>query len=389
MKILLLHNYYQQPGGEDVVVAHEKALLESKGNDVRLFSAHNDTIKGIVGRFRTALDSIYCVHSKRELDKEICSFQPDIVHAHNLFPLLSPSVYGACKAHGIPVVQTLHNFRLICPNALLFRNGKTCELCVGKTVPWPAIQHGCYRDSHAGSAAVACMIATHGLGGTWRSSVDAYITLTNFSREKLIAGKLPSNRLFVKPNFLFTDPGRSSRAGDYALFVGRLSHEKGISTLLSAWARLRENAKLKIVGTGPLEGFVHEGAKNSSIQAIGHQTQEGVMNLIDGAAFVIFPSECYEGFPRVIVESFAKGKPVVASRLGSMAELIDHGRTGLLFEPRNAQALAETIEWMFANSRQVQTMGEAARVEFETKYTADRNYWQLMEIYARASHGHA
>ena len=385
MKILLLHNYYQQSGGEDAVVEQEKALLESKGHQVRLLAASNDAISNIRSRAKAALGTIYSRGSRVQVEKEIRSFHPEIVHIHNLFPLLSPSVYYACKAAGVPVVQTLHNFRLICPNALLFRDGKPCELCIGKKIPWPAIVHACYRESRAGSAAVASMLAVHGLIGTWNSAVNAYIALTSFSREKLIAGGLPADRLLVKPNFLYPDPGPGRSAQDFALIVGRLAPEKGIATLLSAWARLKPNRKLKIVGDGPLQSAVRAVVRNPQIELLGRQTKEAVLSVMESASFLVFPSECYEGFPRVIVESFAKGLPVVASRLGSMAELIDHGRTGLLFQPGDPQALADAVEWMFTHPAQLEQMSQAARSEFEAKYTADRNYEQLMEIYRSAS----
>jgi len=385
LKIIIAHNYYQQSGGEDAVVEQEKALLESKGHQVRLLVASNDAIGNIRSRAKAALGTIYSRGSRVQVEKEIKSFHPEIVHIHNCFPLLSPSVYYACKAAGVPVVQTLHNFRLICPNALLFRDGKPCELCIGKKIPWPAIVHACYRESRAGSAAVASMLAAHGLIGTWNSAVNAYIALTSFSREKLIAGGLPADRLLVKPNFLYPDPGPGRSAQDFALIVGRLAPEKGIATLLSAWARLKPNRKLKIVGDGPLQSAVRAVVRNSQIELLGRQTKEAVLNVMESASFLVFPSECYEGFPRVIVESFAKGLPVVASRLGSMAELIDHGRTGLLFQPGDPQALADTVEWMFTHPVQLEQMSQAARNEFEAKYTADRNYERLMEIYLYAS----
>jgi len=385
LKIIIAHNYYQQSGGEDAVVEQEKALLESKGHQVRLLTVSNDVISNIPSRAKAALGTIYSRGSRVQVEKEIKSFHPEIVHIHNCFPLLSPSVYYACKAAGVPVVQTLHNFRLICPNALLFRDGKPCELCIGKKIPWPAIVHACYRESRAGSAAVASMLAVHGLIGTWNSAVNAYIALTSFSREKLIAGGLPADRLLVKPNFLYPDPGPGRSSQDFALIVGRLAPEKGIATLLSAWARLKPNRKLKIVGDGPLQSAVRAVVRNSQIELLGRQTKEAVLNVMESASFLVFPSECYEGFPRVIVESFAKGLPVVASRLGSMAELIDHGRTGLLFQPGDPQALADAVEWMFTHPAQLEQMSQAARSEFEAKYTADRNYEQLMEIYRSAS----
>src|SRR5205823_2766786 len=159
--------YYQQPGGEDIAVEQEKGLLNSKGHEVRLLTASNDQIKGIPARVKAAMSTIYSVHSKKRVEEELCSFQPAIVHVHNFFPLLSPSVYYACRSAGVPVVQTLHNFRLLCSNALLFRDGKPCEQCVGKKLPWPGIVHACYRRSFAGSAALACMLTAHRVSGTW------------------------------------------------------------------------------------------------------------------------------------------------------------------------------------------------------------------------------
>lgn len=388
MKILLLHDFYQQAGGEDTVVEQEKNLLESNNNQVRLLTRNNDSIVTSWNRANAALTAIYSPHSKAIVAAEINSFRPDIVHVHNFFPLFSPSVYYACRQAGVPVVQTLHNFRLVCPSALLFRNGKPCELCLDKAVPWPGVLHACYRENRVASAVIASMIGVHHFCGTWHSAVNAYITMTQFSREKLIAGGLPPDRLFLKPNFVFPDPGkRSAENTGYALFVGRLSPEKGIRTLLSAWDGLAVRRNLKIIGTGPLEGVVRPACTSSSgIEFLGPQPPASVINFMKAANFLVFPSECYEGFPRVIVEAFAKGLPVLASQLGSMAELLGDQHTGRLFRPGDAQDLAEKIEWMFTHPVQVEQMSEAARQEFEAKYTAERNYEMLMKIYQHASH---
>ena len=387
MKILLLHNYYQQSGGEDAVVAQEKELLESKGHTVELLAADNRSIRGFRGSVKAALDTTYSCKAKVRVKHELNSFRPDVVHVHNFCPLLSPSVYYACREAETPVVQTLHNFRLICANALLFREGKPCELCLGKAVPWPAVMHACYRGSHAGSAVLASMLSVHRALGTWDSSVDIYIAMTNFSREKLVSGGLPAHHIFVKPNFVFPDPGNDRRANGFALFVGRIAPEKGIATLVSAWNQIGRRYKLKIVGNGPSSPQLLKPPSHVDIEILGAQNQQTVLNLMQSASFLVLPSECYECFPRVIVEAFAKGLPVIASRLGSMAELIDHGRTGLLFPPGNSQALAEAVEWMFTHPVQVEQMSRAARDEFEGKYTADRNYQRLMEIYQYALEG--
>lgn len=381
MNILLLHNYYQQPGGEDLVVQQEKAMLEAHGHAVELLTADNGHITGIKSQAAAAIGAIYSRRSRMLVEETIAESKPDIVHVHNFFPQWSPSVYYACTEARIPVVQTLHNFRLICPNALLFREGKPCEDCVGRKVPWPGVRNACYRDSHVGTAVLATMIATHRLLGTWQR-VDAYIALSEFARRKLIAGGLPSSRLFVKPNCLVPDPGSRTKSGDYALFVGRLSPEKGIKTLLAAWAHLPAR-KLTIIGDGPLRDVVEQ-TDNPNVEFIGPQSSEAVMATIGAAAFLVIPSQCYENFPRVIVEAFAKGVPVLGSRLGSIEELIDDGRTGILFAPGDARDLANKVEWLFANPEERRRMSDEARVEFETKYTAEQNYKQLMQIYCSA-----
>jgi glycosyltransferase involved in cell wall biosynthesis len=382
MKILLLHNYYQQSGGEDIVVQQEKALLEAHGHTVGLLTADNSRITGISSQAAVALNSIYSRRSRAQLEKKIISSKPDVVHVHNFFPQLSPSVYYACTKAKIPLIQTLHNFRLICPNALLFREGKPCEDCVGRTIPWPGIRNACYRGSHVGTAVLATMLTTHRLWGTWQV-VDAYIALSEFARRKLIAGGIPSSHLFVKPNCIVPDPGMRARSDDYALFVGRLSPEKGIKTLLAAWAQLPPR-RLKIVGDGPLRDVVEQ-TKIPNLEFMGPQSSEVVMGLIGAATFLVVPSECYENFPRVIVEAFAKGVPVLGSRLGSMEELIDDGRTGVLFRPGDVQDLANKAEWLFTHPDALRLMSDEARREFETKYTAEHNYKQLMQIYRSAT----
>jgi glycosyltransferase involved in cell wall biosynthesis len=382
MKILLLHNYYQQPGGEDLVVQQEKALLEAHGHTVDFMTANNRSINGLTSQATVALGSIYSRRSRAQVEQRIVDSKPDIVHVHNFFPQLSPSVYYACAEANVPVVQTLHNFRLICPNALLFRDGKPCEDCVGRTIPWPGIRNACYRDSHVGTAVLATMLATHRLLKTWEV-VNAYIALSEFARRKLIAGGVPSTHLFVKPNCLAPDPGMGARSNDYALFVGRLSPEKGIKTLLAAWAHLPAR-KLKIVGDGPLRDAVVQ-TNLPNVEFIGPQSSEAVMGLIGAAAFLVVPSECYENFPRVIVEAFAKGAPVLGSRIGSMEELIDDRRTGVLFRSGDAQDLANKAEWLFTHPDKLQLMSAEARREFETKYTAEQNYKQLMQIYCSAT----
>ncbi|MEO1297826.1 MAG: glycosyltransferase family 4 protein, partial [Cyanobacteria bacterium J06636_16] len=257
-----------------------------------------------------------------------------------------------------------------------------CEDCLGKLVPWPGIVHSCYRDSMAGSAVVATMLTTHRLMKTWLDQVDIFIALTEFSRAKLIEGGLPEHKVIVKPNFLDRDPGVGDGSGGYALFVGRLSPEKGIDTLITTWREHQIAPPLKIVGDGPLAEQVLQAAKSvANIEYLGRQPLEAVYDLLGAASFLIFPSQWYEGLPRTIVEAFAKGTPVVASQIGATTELIEHGRTGLLFEAGNRQDLAQKIDWAMAHPEKIVKMRREARAEFEAKYTSERNYQILMDIY--------
>ena len=379
----MVHNFYQQPGGEDVAVAQERVLLENQGHEVRLLTENNDRIAGLGARISAACNSIYSRSSGRTISKNIAEFRPDLVHVHNFFPLISPSAYFACERAGLPVVQTLHNFRIICPGATLFRSGHVCEDCLGRQVPWPGVRHKCYRENFIGSAAVATMISIHRQTGTWTNKISGYIALTQFARQKFISGGLPPAKLFIKPNFLLDDPGLGARDGNFALFAGRLSPEKGVRTLISAWKSLPRKYSLKIVGSGPLERELRSAiGERSSMEFLGHLPRESVYALMDHAQFLVVPSEWYEGFPVVVAEAFARGLPLIGSNIGSLAELIDHGRTGFLFQPGNAEELAVAVHHAFEHKDEMDSISQSARMEFESKYTARRNYESLMQIYS-------
>jgi glycosyltransferase involved in cell wall biosynthesis len=383
MKILLLHNRYQFAGGEDAVVEAEKNLLESNGHDVMLLEASNHDITGSLQKVNAAVSAIYSFYSKQRVIQVITEFQPNIVHVHNFFPLFSPAVYYACHQARVPVVQTLHNYRLLCLNAYLFRQGKVCEDCLGKPIPIPGIVNGCYKDSKTGSAIVAAMLSTHRTLQTWNRMVDSYIALTEFSRQKFIENNLPPEKIVVKPNFI-PNPGLGNGTGNYALFVGRLSPEKGINILLKAWKLIGNKLPLKIVGEGPLSSEVIQAAKeNDSIDYVGRKSPEEVYKLLQEAKFLVFPSMWYEGLPRTIIEAYATGTPVIASNLGSMSSLIKDGLTGLLFQPGNIQDLVNKIDWSLKNPEKITQMRSYARAEFEEKYTPEKNYQMLMEIYNR------
>jgi len=382
MKILFVHNRYQQAGGEDNVVAAEAKLLADHGHDVELWSVDNkDLPAGLPGKVKTALATSYSPASRAIASDKLRSFRPDVVHVHNFFPQISPSIYDACLDEGVPVVQTLHNYRLICPGAMLMRDGKICEQCIAGS-PYQAVWYGCYRGSNLGSLVVAHMVAQHRKQGTWQYKVNRFIALTNFAKSKFVEAGFPADKIAVKANFLHDPLQEAHRPNPtipgFVLFVGRISEEKGIKTLLQAWSALDNQSLLKVAGTGPLEALLQ--GKNN-IAALGTQTAVAISRLMQQAAFLVLPSEWYEGFPLVLVEAFAHGLPVLASRLGSMADIIKDGETGLLFEPGNPQELAEKAKWLLENPQQTQKLGENARRNFLAKYTAEQNYAELMEIY--------
>ncbi len=381
MKIVRVHNYYQQAGGEDAVVASELAMLKARGHAIVSHFVHNDAIEGM-SRLTVAGKTIWNHQSYRAMRELLRTHKPDVVHFDNTFPLVSPAAYYAARDAGVPVVQTLHNYRLLCVNAMLFRDGAVCEECVGRAIPWPGVKYGCYREDRKASAVVAAMLGIHRAMGTYRHSVDTYIALTEFARRKYIEGGLPAGKIVVKPNFLESDPGVGQGDGGFALFVGRLTEEKGIRLLVEAWRRIGDRLPLRVVGSGPLEDEIRGAAAGvAGIEWLGRQPLERVMEMMGQATCLVFPSTWYEGLPRTIVESFAKGTPVIASDLGAMADLIDHGRTGLKFCPGDAADLAQQVEGLMAGSNQLNQMRQAARSEYEQKYTADRAYEALMRIY--------
>jgi glycosyltransferase involved in cell wall biosynthesis len=379
MRLLLVHNHYQQPGGEDQVFSAEAELLESRGHEVDRFTVHNDQVKD-VGTARLALETVWNQTFYRSIRERIRKFRPDVVHVHNTLPLISPAVFHAAHAEKTPVVLTLHNYRLLCPNGLLLREGKICEQCVGRTVAWPGVVHACYRGSRGATAAVAAMLTTHRVLGTWTSQIDTYVALTDFARRKFMAGGLPGANIVVKPNFLNHDPGAGEHKGDYGLFVGRLSSEKGLDTLLDAWKHV--NIKLMIAGDGPdKEKIGRCGSHN--IQWVGALKKDRVLSFMKDAAFFVFPSIWYETFGLTILEAFATGLPVIASRLGSAAEIVEDGRTGLHFDPGDPADLAAKISWAIDHPEEMREMGRQARAEYELKYTAAKNYEMLISNYEK------
>lgn len=380
--MLVVHTQYQQPGGEDAVVAAEAALLREHGVRLESFILQNRDLEAMP-RWRQAQATLWNGRTCEELRAAIRKVSPDVVHIHNTFALASPAVVQAARSGGVPVVMTLHNYRLLCVNALLFREGRICEACVGR-LPWRGALYGCYRNSRPASAVVAAMLSFHRALGTW-DRVDRFIALTKFARGKFLAAGLPPDKVVVKPNFVHADPGPGDGRGGYALFVGRLSPEKGVGTLLRAWELLGGKVPLRIVGDGPLAAEVQRAAERlSGVEWLGLKEPQEVYDLMKAASFLVFPSEWYEGFPRVLAEAFAAGLPVVSTALGSQGALVDDGRTGLHFRPGDPEDLAAKVEWLLCHPTELARMRREARAEYEAKYTAERNYRMLMGIYAQA-----
>ncbi|MCZ7554734.1 MAG: glycosyltransferase family 4 protein [Anaerolineales bacterium] len=387
MKILMAHSRYRQPGGEETVFQQEVALLQDAGHEVLVYDRSNwESAEYPLWRKTTVpLRVIWAEDTRRELRVLLRAARPDIAHFHNTHYMISPAAYYACRDAGVPVVQTIHNYRLLCANGWFFRSAHVCEDCVGRTPPWPAVLHGCYRGSRVQTAVMATMLSAHRLLGTWQKQVHRYIALTEFMRDKLVAANIPREKIAVKPNFIHPDPGPGSGAGGYALFVGRLSQEKGLDVLLKAWEELADKLPLKIVGHGPL---AHEVQKKAgcltAVEWAGQQPRDSVLALMREATVLVFPSICYEGFPMVLVEAFACGLPVIGAALGNTQSIIEVGRSGLLFDPGNAQDLAAKIGWLLDHPAELARMRYGARATFEERYTAEANYVQLMQVYREA-----
>lgn len=374
IRVLVVHNAYQHRGGEDAVVESEIALLRSHGHAVETWYRNNDDVVGM-SSLSLARTTLWSTRTQHDLAAVVIRFQPDVIHVHNTFPLISPSLYWAAERAGVPVVQTLHNFRLMCLNALFLREGKVCEDCMGH-LPWRGVARACYRESRPASAALAGMLTLHRGLGTYQNKVARYIALNGFCRDKFIEGGLPADRVVVKPNFVdFAATLSSSRLG--FLFVGRLSAEKGMATLIAAMACLPDTV-LRVVGDGP-EAYLLKGV--AGVTGLGRLPSTVVREEMSRARALVVPSICYETFGLVAIEAFSCGTPVIVSRIGALAELVREGETGLLFEPGNSTDLADKMAWALTHPEEMMAMGRNARAQYEAEFSAEVNYRRLVEIY--------
>lgn len=381
IKVALVHNEYRHKGGEETVVANELELVKQKGHDSELYQVSSQAIKTGLDKMRTAMRLSYSKESKRSLKRFLQDFKPDVVHVHNWFPLLTPSIFDACLEFQIPVVQTLHNFRITCASGLLLRHGRVCEDCIGGS-PYRGAIHGCYQGSRLASLAVAKMISAHRNQDTWNRKISKFITPSVFAKTKFAEAGVREELIAVKPHFTF-DPfldnkvTQESRA-THALYIGRLSPEKGINTLLSAFQELGH--PLTIIGDGPLRTHV-EAASGSSITYLGAMTQKQISQQLLKAGFLVAPSECHETFGLAILEAFAHELPVVAANNSSFTELVVHHHNGIVFNAGNKEALKSAVTELVSSAPLRAQLSMNARKTYLAKYTPEKNYSALMSIY--------
>ena len=377
MRVLLVHNFYQIPGGEDSVVREELSMLRTGGVDVELFSVSNDDIKGTRASIAAALQVVYSPRARRALARKLTEFLPDVVHIHNFFPLLSPSILDACRDAGVPSVITLHNFRILCPGALLHPDPAMRERSLRHSCWW-TVPRKVYRNSVAGTLAVATMVELHKRTGTWKRKVDRFIALSDWAKGKFTEGGLPAERIVVKPSCVARPPAFGGVRQDGGLFVGRLDEQKGVDVLLRAWKDI--DYPLKIIGEGPLAGLVQQNASDRVVW-LGRQPQDVVQREMQAARFLVLPSIGHEMFPMTIVEAFSSGLPVICSDLPSLKALVTPGVTGSTFPPGDAAALAAQVRWAAANPSALDEAGARALATYDERYTREVSFNQLIAIY--------
>lgn len=389
MKIISVHNYYQNRGGEDQLFEDEAKLLEEHGHEIIWHTTHSDSIneRNLIG---VAVETLWNRRSHREMTDLIREHSPDVIHSVNTFPLFSPSIFHAARKLNIPLVATIQNYRYFCAQAMCYRNGKACEDCLGK-LPWRAVRHGCYKDSTAGSAVVSAMQLLHQKLGTWKKYVDVICVASEFSKGKMMQAGLEDRQMIIKPNFVPKDPGPQPGDGGYAVFVGRLSSEKGIQTLVECWRELNSRGiqvPLKIVGDGPESEMVRMLAEDvPSVDWVGLVPNEEVYRVVGEANCLIFPSTGYESLPKTLIESMAVATPVVGSDIGSIPEVVLENETGHLFPAGDSNAMAACVLKFFTESGQPTPRPEMrgnCRSLFEKRYTRESNYEQLIQIYHEA-----
>jgi glycosyltransferase involved in cell wall biosynthesis len=377
MRVLLVHNFYQIPGGEDSIVREELSLLKNNGVDVELYSVSNDDIRGTLATIATALQVVYNPGARRALSKKLAEFLPDVVHIHNFFPRLSPSILDACRDAHVPSIITLHNYRILCPSALLYPEEMFRERSLAHSCWW-TVPKAVYRNSVAGTLAVSAMVEFHKRTLTWARKVDRFIALTNCAKQMFMHGGLPAERIVVKPNCTARPPAFGGLRRFGGLFVGRLDEQKGVPTLLQAWKDI--DYPLRIIGDGPLSELVERNASDH-VSYLGRQPRDVVQREMQAAKFLVLPSTGQEMFPVTALEAFSSHLPVICSDLPSLKELIEPGVTGLTFPSGDAVALAAQVRWAVSNPSTLDELGGRAHAIYEERYTPEVNFNRLIGIY--------
>lgn len=390
MRVMLGHNFYASatPSGENSVFEAERTLLLEREHEVSVYERRSDDIrgKGALGLLKGALATPWNPWTARDLEKRLREFRPEVVHVHNTFPLISPSIFHAVGKRAARVL-TLHNYRIFCPAAIPMRRGRVCTECLDRRSPLPALRYGCYRNSRLATLPLALGVALHRALGTWADQVDAFIALSEFQRDLLVAAGLPAHKIHLKPNFYpgSPEPLAWSARSPYLVFAGRLSAEKGVRTLLAAWKLWGEHApELRIVGDGPLRPELERMAQGLPVSFTGQLAEKDAQAQIAQARLLILPSECFEGFPMVIREAFAFGTPCAVADLGPLPSIVRHGGSGLVFQPGAPEALLQVVRDAWQAPGVLADLGKGARLEYQDKYTEKVNYKALMEIYRQA-----
>ncbi|MCS7213538.1 MAG: glycosyltransferase family 4 protein [Candidatus Calescibacterium sp.] len=394
MKIIFVHNYYQFRGGEDEMADLDTNLLRKKGNQVLFFSRHNNDIKNydLFQKATLLYEPVFSLKTYYEIKKKIQDFKPDIIHINNFFPLISPSIIYAGAQMKIPVVMSLHDFRIICANGLLLRSSRICEKCFSS--PIYGLIYRCYRNSLIQTLPVSLMIFAHQKLKTWTRKITLFISPSGFVKRKFAEFGLDSKRIFVRPNYVedefvktFETSFKNVKKESYILFAGRLSEEKGIKPLLEAWDILRSQnikIKLKIAGDGRLMRYVKDRAKNNELlEVLGFVKKKDLVELMAKASFTVVPSICYEVFGRSIIESYAVGTPVLASKIGAFEDIVVEGKTGFFFDPEPS-AIARKVREVFGRDELIRYLSENSIKEFARNYTEDTAYKRLISLYEEA-----
>ncbi|MEY2425354.1 MAG: hypothetical protein QOI61_926 [Actinomycetota bacterium] len=390
MKVLLAHARYAHPGGEERVVNTQDAVLTALGHEIVRYEEDNADldVNGVGGKLRGAANSVWSRHARRRVAALIAAERPDVVHVHNQFPSMSPSVYAAANAAGIPVVQHLHNARLVCIQPFLVRDDAPCTSCVGR-LPLPGVIHACYRGSRPQSAVAATVQVTHRALGTWRRRVDRFVAVSDALADTMRASRVvPPDKLVVCHSGLDADPGARTGPDDgYALYVGRLSYEKGVDTIVDA-AALAPDVRVLIAGEGPERGALERRVAEqnaTNVSLLGHVERARVFDLLRLARVVLAPSRGQEPFGMSVVEAAAVGVPAIAADAGGLREIVRHGESGLLVPASDAPALAAAMRQMIEGDAAV-AMGHAARGVYEQHFTGAAFGQRLLDIYETLVH---